>query len=118
MRASDALGKFGEQLAAQHLTACGMVVLDRNWRCAAGEIDIVARDGDALVICEVKTRRSLAFGHPLAAVTPIKLRRLRRLASEWITVRGIHARSVRVDMVGIITPRDGRPIIEHVRGVS
>ncbi|MCX6421183.1 MAG: YraN family protein [Actinobacteria bacterium] len=118
MRVSDALGRFGEQLAAQHLMAAGMEVLDRNWRCSIGEIDIVARDGDTLVICEVKTRRSLTFGHPVAAVTPIKLRRLRRLAAEWASTSGIRARTIRLDVVGILTPRDGQPIIEHIRGVS
>ena len=108
MRVSDALGRFGEQLAAQHLIAAGMEVLDRNWRCSIGEIDIVARDGDTLVICEVKTRRSLTFGHPVAAVTPIKL----------ASTSGIRARTIRLDVVGILTPRDGQPIIEHIRGVS
>jgi putative endonuclease len=57
VRAKDALGRHGEEVAARHLAAAGLVILDRNWRCAAGEIDIVAADGDALVICEVKTRR-------------------------------------------------------------
>jgi putative endonuclease len=118
MRVSDALGRFGEQLAVHHLQATGLEVLDRNWRCSIGEIDIVARDGDTLVICEVKTRRSLTFGHPVAAVTPIKLRRLRRLAAEWVSTSGIHSRTIRLDVVGILAPRDGQPIIEHVKGVS
>ena len=64
-----ALGEYGERLAARHLVEQGMVVLDRNWRCDEGEIDLVLREGDVLVICEVKTRASLACGSPHEAVT-------------------------------------------------
>ncbi len=63
-----ALGAYGEELAARHLVAAGMVVLDRNWRGPAGEIDLVLRDGSTLVVCEVKTRSSEAFGTPHEAV--------------------------------------------------
>ena len=78
MRAKDALGRYGEDVAARHLAEAGLVVLERNWRCREGEIDIVARDGDVLVVCEVKTRRDTAYGSPLEAVTPRKAARLRR----------------------------------------
>ena len=71
------LGRYGEAYAARYLVEHGMEVLDRNWRCAAGEIDLVLRDGDVLVVCEVKTRASLAFGSPFEAVTERKLARLR-----------------------------------------
>ena len=64
MRAKDVLGRRGEELAAGYLEAQGMRIVDRNWRCAEGEIDIVALDGDALVIAEVKTRKSLPTGIP------------------------------------------------------
>ena len=74
------LGASGEDLACAHLVRRGMVVLDRNWRCPHGEIDVVARDGDVLVVCEVKTRRSLTHGDPVEAVTAAKVARLRRLA--------------------------------------
>jgi len=70
------------------------------------------------VVCEVKTRTSAAFGHPLAAVTPVKVRRMRRLALEWLAARGLRVASVRFDVVGILAPTDGRPILEHVRGVD
>lgn len=65
MNARGALGRYGEDLAARLLTDAGMSVLERNWRCRAGEIDIVAMDGDALVVCEVKTRRVGDFEHPI-----------------------------------------------------
>ncbi|MBA2716596.1 MAG: YraN family protein, partial [Propionibacteriales bacterium] len=60
-----ALGDYGERLAAAHLVEKGLVVLDRNWRCSAGEIDIVAADGNTVVVCEVKTRSSCRFGTPM-----------------------------------------------------
>jgi putative endonuclease len=116
--AKDALGAYGERLAADHLAAAGMTLLARNWRCPIGEIDIVARDGDVLVICEVKTRSSTAFGHPLEAVSARKAARLRRLAAAWITATGVHPADVRIDLVGVLRPARGAAAIDHVRGVG
>lgn len=118
MLVKDAVGEYGERVAAAHLVAAGMVVLERNWRCPAGEIDIVARDGDVLVFCEVKTRRSTAFGAPLEAVTPRKAARLRRLAAAWMHERRVHVPEVRIDLVGVLRPPKGPARIEHVRGVA
>jgi len=118
VRAKDALGAYGERVAAAHLVAAGMTVLDRNWRCPIGEIDIVARDGDVLVVCEVKTRSSTALGHPLEAVTARKAARLRRLAAAWITERQVHPPDVRIDLVGVLRPARGAADVEHVRGVA
>ncbi len=84
MRVQDAVGKYGEALAAGRLAADGLVVLDTNWRCREGEIDLVARDGDALVVVEVKTRSGAGYGGAAGAVTPAKQRRLRRLAVRWL----------------------------------
>lgn len=86
--AQQALGRYGEELAARRLTEAGMTVIARNWRCRSGEIDIVARDGDALVVCEVKTRREGEFEHPMAAVRAGKAERLRRLAGRWLADHG------------------------------
>ncbi|MFE6272419.1 YraN family protein [Streptomyces goshikiensis] len=114
-----ALGRYGEELAARRLTEAGMTVLARNWRCRSGEIDIVARDGDALVVCEVKTRRAGEFEHPMAAVRPGKAERLRRLAGRWLADHGgPPAGGVRIDLVGVVLPRRGAPVVEHVRGVA
>ena len=110
MRAKDALGAYGERVAAAHLVAAGMTVLDRNWRCPIGEIDIVARDGDVLVVCEVKTRRGDGFGHPLEAVTARKAARLRRLAAR-LDRRAAGAPAGRADRPGgraAAGPRRGR----------
>ncbi len=112
------LGERGETIAARHLTRLGLVVVDRNWRCDAGEIDLVLRDGAVLVICEVKTRTSTDYGDPLEAVTPAKVARLRRLAARWLRVHDCHPEDVRIDMVGVLTP-PGRPVeVEHVEGIG
>jgi len=115
--AGQALGTYGEALAARHLVKSGMVLLDRNWRCPAGEIDLVLRDQQTLVICEVKTRSSAAFGSPLEGVSRVKASRLRRLAALWIEAHGIHARDVRIDLVGVLQASGLPPVVDHVRGV-
>jgi putative endonuclease len=112
-----ALGNYGERLAARRLTDQGMVVLDRNWRCAAGEIDLVLRDGDVLVVCEVKTRTSFACGSPHEAVTPEKLDRLRRLGVAWAEEHHLHPADLRIDLVAVLQPRRGAPVVEHVQGL-
>src|SRR2546430_14272247 len=89
-RATDGVGSYGERMAVRHLVAEGLVLLDRNWRCSAGEIDIVAREGDVLVFCEVKTRRTTRFGTPAEAVVATKVRRLRRLAAQWLATSGLN----------------------------
>lgn len=114
----QALGAYGETLAARYLVGQGMVLLDRNWRCEAGEIDLVLRDGDALVVCEVKTRSSLRYGTPHEAVGETKLDRLRRLAVRWIEERGVAVRDIRIDLVAIVRPRRGASVLEHVRGIG
>ncbi|MFD3803691.1 YraN family protein [Streptomyces sp. NPDC058611] len=117
--ARQALGRYGEELAARRLTEAGMTVIARNWRCRGGEIDIVARDGDALVVCEVKTRRVGVFEHPMAAVRPGKAERLRGLAGRWLVDHGgPPPGGVRIDLVGVVLPRRGAPVVEHVRGVA
>ena len=116
-----ALVKRGEEIAATHLRTAGMLILDRNWRPhgseAVGEVDLIARDGDALVIVEVKTRRSLAFGTPVEAVTRRKIRQLRSLALAWLDERSIHAPAMRFDLVAVTIPPAGQPVVEHLRAV-
>jgi putative endonuclease len=119
MNARGALGRYGEELAVRTLAGAGMTVVERNWRCRAGEIDIVAEDGDALVVCEVKTRRAGSFEHPMAGVTPAKADRLRRLAELWVSLQGgPPPGGVRIDLVGVLVPQRGAPVIEHARGVA
>lgn len=117
MRVTQAVGRFGEDVAAAHLTSAGWQVLDRNWRCATGELDLVALDGDELVAVEVKTRRSATYGSPAEAVTRAKLVRLRRLAAAWLAAHELRPAAVRVDVIAITVPRSGGPSIEHLVGV-
>src|SRR6266567_4376014 len=98
MRAKDVLGKEGEQAAADYLTERGFRILDRNWRCADGEIDIVAVDRHSLVVCEVKTRSGTGYGTPLEAVGRAKQRRLRQLAVAWLRAHGIRFHAIRIDV--------------------
>lgn len=114
----QALGRYGEQRAEQHLTALGMTVLDRNWRCDEGELDLVLRDGSCLVVCEVKTRTSFSHGSPHEAVTDAKLARLQRLALRWIEAHHVRPPDVRVDLVAVLRPTRGRALVEHVRGIG
>ena len=112
------LGAYGEALAARHLVKAGMVLLDRNWRCPAGEIDLVLRDGQTLVFCEVKTRSSTAYGSPLESVSEQKASRLRRLAALWIQAHGVRVRDVRIDLVGVLQSPGAPAVVDHVQGVG
>jgi putative endonuclease len=117
MAAKDALGRRGEELATAFLVDAGYTILDRNWRCGQGEIDVVAFDGSETAFIEVKTRTSVAFGHPLEAITTLKLARLRRLAAAWCAAHpGNHDR-IRIDAISVIAPKFGTPEIEHLKRV-
>jgi putative endonuclease len=118
MNAKDILGRQGEELAAGFLAAGGMSILARNWRCAQGEIDIVALDGQELVICEVKTRSGVTFGTPLEAVTRQKAYRLRRLAALWLRDHDGLYDQIRIDVVGVLRAASGEFNLEHFRGVG
>ena len=118
MRAKDVLGREGEQAAADYLGRAGFRVLDRNWRCAEGEIDIVAVERHALVVCEVKTRSGTRYGPPLEAVTRAKRRRLRRLAACWLNAHGVRADQVRIDVLGLLREGTCGFTIEHIRGMG
>ncbi len=113
------LGHYGETCAARHLTRNeGMVVLDRNWRCDAGEIDLVLRDRDVLVVCEVKTRSSERYGSTIEAVSAAKARRLRVLAAKWCEAHGVKVRHVRIDIVGVLLRGSTVVRVDHSRGVG
>ena len=119
MRAKDAVGRYGEKVAARYLDDHGIEVVERNWRCRYGEIDIVAHDraADELIFVEVKTRRGTGYGHPAEAVTAVKLSRLRRLAGVWLRAHAVRARGIRIDVVAVQLSA-GRPEIQHLRAVG
>ena len=136
MHAKDALGRYGEDVAVRHLLDAGWQVLERNWRCRVGEIDIVARDGGVLVFCEVKTRSSALFGVPAEAVRPAKVRRIRALACHWLADRRREAGAgdsgrgldscaladlsgdveLRFDVLSVLCPSQQATQVEHLRG--
>ena len=96
----NALGAAGESAVATWYEAAGYAVLDRNWRCRGGELDLVLGRGRTIVFCEVKTRRSDAFGIPAEAVTPRKQRRVRGLAVAWLAERGMRG-DLRFDVASV-----------------
>ncbi|RVW09867.1 YraN family protein [Prescottella agglutinans] len=112
-----ALGAMGEDLAAECLTASGMRILDRNWRCRHGELDLVAVDGDTVVFVEVKTRSGLGFGSPAEAVTYAKQRRIRMLAQRWLSASERHWPHVRFDVVAVLVDRRREPEVTHLTAV-
>jgi putative endonuclease len=115
-RAKDAVGAYGERVAARFLVDQGMAILERNWRGTRGEIDIIAADGEVVVFCEVKTRRTESFGPPADAVVPVKVRRLRRLAAQWLSDHGMRPGKVRFDVVSVLPRPAGPAEVEHLRG--
>ena len=119
MAQKDDLGRRGENEAAAYLTGLGYRIVDRNWRCPSGEIDIVALDGTELVIVEVKTRSGRGYGDPLEAVIPQKLTRLCVLAGAWRRAhRGVRARTTRIDLIGVLIPRHEQPVVDHLRAAA
>jgi putative endonuclease len=114
-RAKDAVGRYGEQVAVEYLLDQGMRLLDRNWRCSAGEIDAVLADGECVVFAEVKTRRGTGFGTPADAVGHVKRARLRRLAAIWLAQSPVHPPEVRFDLVSVRPQLAGAADVEHLR---
>lgn len=101
------LGRRGEDLAARHLTDLGYKIVARNWRCDAGELDLVALDGDSLVCVEVRTRRGRVLGTPEESITPVKQERLLTLAQAFLEAQ-TWTGDCRIDVVAIEMDRRGR----------
>jgi putative endonuclease len=112
---SKRLGERGEDAAAAYLERTGMTIVERNWRCPVGEIDIVALDDDTIVLCEVKTRRTVAKGTPDDAVTPAKQRRYRKLAAAYLQHAGTPDVTVRFDVISILVIAEDRALLRHHR---
>jgi putative endonuclease len=142
MAKKDGVGRYGERVALRHVVSRGWQVLDTNWRGTDGELDIVALDGDVLVVIEVKTRSGHGFGHPAEAVTPRKLARIKRLTGQWLTAfreRLATARlaeealpgspvpvlpdvrtrfgAIRIDVVAVTLQPEGPAVVEHLESV-
>ncbi|MGV0742117.1 YraN family protein [Mycolicibacterium sp. XJ870] len=123
------IGALGEQLAVEYLTAHGLQTLMRNWRCRYGELDVIAVDADSrtVVFVEVKTRTGDGFGGLAEAVTPVKVRRLRRLAALWLAQQDTRWAGVRIDVIGVRIGRRREPSdgpgwemlkLTHLKGVG
>jgi putative endonuclease len=114
------IGALGEQLAVDHLESLGLRVLTRNWRCRYGELDVIAADDPSRVVVfvEVKTRTSDQFGGVAQAVTPHKVRRLRRLAGLWLATQDGSWAALRIDVIGVRIGRRRSPEITHLQGVG
>lgn len=136
MQLKDAIGRYGEAVAVQVIHDAGFRLIETNWRCREGEIDIIAADGRTLVVCEVKTRSSVAFGDPSEAVSRVKASRLRMLATRWLADHASshesssgnpdsgnpssrnpdHWDAIRFDVISVLRPRQGPARVRHVRG--
>ena len=114
------LGALGERLAAEHLNTLGLRLLGRNWRCRYGELDLIAVDPAprTAVFVEVKTRTTDEFGGLAEAVTPAKVRRLRRLAGLWLAEQDSRWAAIRIDVIGVRVGRRRTPEITHLQGVG
>ncbi|OZB86318.1 MAG: hypothetical protein B7X41_14245 [Microbacterium sp. 14-71-5] len=117
MAAKDDLGRAGEDRAAEHLTRLGYRILDRNWRCDEGELDIVAQCDGVLAFVEVKTRRTLDYGHPFEAIDERKRKRLWRLVHVWVREHPMSSagRALRLEAVGIVGADPAVASLEHLR---
>src|ERR1700752_3525277 len=114
MRAKDAVGAYGERVAVRRFEDAGYTVLDRNWRSASGELDLVAVRGGVVVFAEGKCRRSLAFGSPALGVGPRRVARLGAAAGEWLTAHALGDAAVRFDVVSVLGPRSGPAVVEWI----
>ncbi|MEO0027355.1 MAG: hypothetical protein RL716_686 [Actinomycetota bacterium] len=116
MISNQALGKYGEDRAADYLHDRGYQIVERNWRCSVGEIDLVAQDANRLVFVEVKTRSGSGYGHPFEAINPQKVSRMRRLVAQWCATHEISGVTVRLDAIAVLVSH-GRVSIEHLKQV-
>ena len=122
-RTRNEIGAMGETLAALELQNQGMEILDRNWSCRWGELDVVALDPSdgkrTAVFCEVKCRTGRGYGDPLESITYAKVGRLRKLAAEWLSQhRELGFHGMRLDAIGVLLERDQQPVLVHITGIG
>jgi putative endonuclease len=111
----DELGKKGEEIAREHLIFCGYKILDLNWRHGHKEIDVVARQGEEIVVVEVKTRLENYTVEPWEAVTTSKIRNIVEVADEWLRIHQIDLET-RFDVISVVIKKDGSHLLEHFEG--
>ncbi len=108
------LGELGEQIAREYLKKRKFRIIEVNFRCRCGEIDIIARDSSTLVFIEVKTRRTATYGPPQLSITPFKQRQISKAALTYLAKNGLEGVAARFDVIGIILS-DGTPEVDHIR---
>ncbi|HIJ87403.1 MAG TPA: YraN family protein [Desulfuromonadales bacterium] len=110
-------GELGEEVAANYLIARGYRILERNFRCKGGEVDVIVRDPEdkSLVFIEVKARRGLSYGVPQLAVTPFKQRQISKAALTWLSKNRLHDTNARFDVIAILLHTDGQHVIDHIK---
>ena len=112
------IGAFGEDAVVEFIRERGLTILDRNWRIREGEIDIVAKHAvGTVVFIEVKTRTSVAFGHPLEAINSDKARRLQRLALAWLATHQALGCDYRIDCAAVLISAGGKYTVEYRESV-
>jgi len=112
---NKSLGARGETIAVAYLKGQRFVILERNFRCKGGEVDIVARDGKTLVFVEVKSRRNASYGPPQLSVTPFKQRQISKAALTWLAKNHHQDCSARFDVIAIMLREHEVPAIDHIR---
>jgi putative endonuclease len=115
--ARSQLGAQGESIAAAHLEAQGMRIVDRNFHSRYGEVDLIAEQGEEIIFVEVKTRRTAAYGTPEESVTPRKRQRLLITAQTYLQQHALDQRPWRIDVVAITLQRSGPAVINHIQAI-
>jgi len=115
---NQSLGVFGEEKVSEYLRAHNYEIIERNWRIKEGEIDIVAlSDKGIFSFVEVKTRSSVAFGHPFEAINNDKAHRMQRLALAWLVTHKRFGSDYAIDVAAVLIATDGTFTIEYRAGV-
>ena len=112
-----ALGQWGETIAARYLEKKGYRIIQKNFRCRSGEIDIIAMDGFTLVFVEVKTRSNQKYGLPCEAVNRVKLQHMKRVADYFKLGTGLHYRDERMDVVEILVMNEN-VYLNHMENIT
>ncbi len=111
------LGRWGEDIAEKYLKKKGYLIVERNFRCRLGEIDIIARDGADLVFVEVKTRQNQSYGLPCEAINAAKVRHIKRTAVYYMTGCAMEYQDVRLDVIEILT-QEGKTYLHHIENIT
>ncbi len=117
-KSNNRTGAFGEEVVSQYLIQRNAQIIERNWRIREGEIDIIALYPSGIfAFIEVKTRSSVAFGHPFEAINAQKAHRMQRLALGWLATHGCFGCNYQIDVAGVLIANDGSHTIEYRAGV-